>query len=135
MKVCDYSFINNNSLIWKHIALKIEWCKARARYERWEEEVILLVEEMRRVQEYARWKADWWMSRVDLRFAVSTELREGTRAYAEEHAERELNRVSRLERAWGGLSVLAENVLAKRSPEAPIQVELDEEEPNPEQLD
>ncbi|KZP08329.1 hypothetical protein FIBSPDRAFT_914302 [Athelia psychrophila] len=41
-------------------ALHIEWCRARARVKRWSEEVLLLREEMSRVQGFSRWQADRW---------------------------------------------------------------------------
>ncbi|KDQ53132.1 hypothetical protein JAAARDRAFT_137621, partial [Jaapia argillacea MUCL 33604] len=33
---------------------------ARARAERWKEEVVLLQEEMQRVLEFLKWKSEWW---------------------------------------------------------------------------
>lgn len=86
------------------------------------------MEEMRRVQEYAKWKAGWWLQRVDLRSGASNELQEGIRAYAEEHAARELKRAGDLALAWNGLSLLAENVLAKKPNDVTVEVELEEEE-------
>ncbi|PPQ96620.1 hypothetical protein CVT26_010684 [Gymnopilus dilepis] len=41
-------------------SLRIEWCKSRARRDRWKEEVELLVEEMRRVKEFFLTKAKDW---------------------------------------------------------------------------
>ncbi|KAH7906735.1 hypothetical protein BJ138DRAFT_1219206 [Hygrophoropsis aurantiaca] len=41
-------------------ATKIEWCRARARANRWTEEVLLLREEMRRVLAFLDWHAAWW---------------------------------------------------------------------------
>ncbi|KAF8125287.1 hypothetical protein EV363DRAFT_1402521 [Boletus edulis] len=41
-------------------ALRVEWCKVRARSHRWTEEVILLLEEMRRVKQFFDWKVQWW---------------------------------------------------------------------------
>ena len=46
-------------------ALRIEWCKARARAQRWSEEVRLLLEEMRRVLQFLQWKALVWDGRAD----------------------------------------------------------------------
>jgi hypothetical protein len=40
--------------------LRTEWAKSFARAARWEEEVSLLVEEMRRVLWFVRWKREWW---------------------------------------------------------------------------
>lgn len=110
------------------LALKIEWCKARARSERWEEEVILLVEEMRRVLAYGRWKAEWWRGKVGRRSNVSPEVLEGIDAYAEEHAARELRHVEYLDIAWKGLVGSAEGVLNRTGGEGVVEVELEEEE-------
>jgi hypothetical protein len=46
-------------------ALRVEWCKARARAMRWSEEVRLLVEEMRRVLQFLQWRARFWEKRAD----------------------------------------------------------------------
>lgn len=66
--------------------LRVEWSKNRARFHRWQEEVELLVEEMRRVIAYFRWKAGDWQGKIDLR-ARSQDLEpavsEGLAAYAE----------------------------------------------------
>ncbi|KIJ10047.1 hypothetical protein PAXINDRAFT_27756, partial [Paxillus involutus ATCC 200175] len=43
--------------------MRIEWCKARARAKRWEEEVKLLLEEMRRANEFFLWEAKQWDER------------------------------------------------------------------------
>ncbi|KAF9492528.1 hypothetical protein BDN71DRAFT_1483780 [Pleurotus eryngii] len=51
-----YIFYNTK----REIAIRIEWCKARARAHRWQEECILLQEEMRRVKEFHRWQAGIW---------------------------------------------------------------------------
>jgi hypothetical protein len=42
------------------LALRIEWCKARARAHRWQEECLLLREEMRRVLAFFGWQAEDW---------------------------------------------------------------------------
>ncbi len=49
---------------------------------RWKEEKVLLLEEMRRVVMFLRWKATWWMEHVDLRASTSIEVRMGLNAYA-----------------------------------------------------
>jgi hypothetical protein len=66
--------------------LRVEWAKARARKDRWSEEVILLVEEMRRVLCFFDWKAEWWLSRTKTRTDISEELREGLVACATKQA-------------------------------------------------
>ncbi|KAF6743804.1 hypothetical protein DFP72DRAFT_993649 [Ephemerocybe angulata] len=45
--------------------LRIEWCKARARAHRWQEECHLLGEEMRRTAEYFRWEQRQWLKHAN----------------------------------------------------------------------
>ncbi|KAG2035513.1 hypothetical protein BDR03DRAFT_934885 [Suillus americanus] len=45
-------------------SLRVEWCKARARYMQWAEEVELLQEEMRRVSCFLRWHTSWWSTKI-----------------------------------------------------------------------
>ncbi|KIM71813.1 hypothetical protein PILCRDRAFT_24708, partial [Piloderma croceum F 1598] len=70
-------------------ALRVEWAKAKVRADRWEEEVVLLDEEMRRVLEFCRWKVSWWAEQVPRREALPAPLAEGLKAYAAEQADME----------------------------------------------
>lgn len=93
----------------------------------------LLVEEMRRVREYGRWKAEWWMGRVNRRVRIPEaplldELSEGIEAYAKEHAARERTRVDMLDVAWDALSRMAERSLARVAATEVVDIELEEEE-------
>ncbi|KAJ6455099.1 hypothetical protein C8R47DRAFT_1228413 [Mycena vitilis] len=63
-------------------ALRIEWAKARARAMRWREEVDLLEEEMRRIQQFLTWRSAWWMERVEARGLEEGPQREAETAYA-----------------------------------------------------
>ncbi|KAG2006690.1 hypothetical protein CC2G_014446 [Coprinopsis cinerea AmutBmut pab1-1] len=45
--------------------LRVEWCKTRARAHRWQEECMLLQEEMRRVVAFWEWDAKRWETRAD----------------------------------------------------------------------
>ncbi|KAF8867909.1 hypothetical protein BD779DRAFT_1463136, partial [Infundibulicybe gibba] len=47
-------------------ALRIEWCKSRARAMRFREEVELLLEEMRRVQRFLAWQEEFWAGKGDV---------------------------------------------------------------------
>ncbi|KAJ7079314.1 hypothetical protein C8R43DRAFT_1143270 [Mycena crocata] len=69
-----------------HKSMRVEWCRAKARKVRWEEEVLLLREEMRRVLRYLEWQAEWWVARRDVRQDATPELRHGLAAYALRHA-------------------------------------------------
>ncbi|TFY55987.1 hypothetical protein EVJ58_g7906 [Rhodofomes roseus] len=72
-------------------AVRIEWCKARARAMRWDEECDLLEEEMRRVRAFFKWHVDWWMDQVredwDAAVGCTAEHAEGRRAYAHRQAD------------------------------------------------
>ena len=67
--------------------MRVEWAQCVARAVRWEEEVDLLQEEMRRVVHFLDWKSKDWLSRVDARAGVATkELSSGLSAYARKQA-------------------------------------------------
>ncbi|KAJ7169372.1 hypothetical protein C8R43DRAFT_821317, partial [Mycena crocata] len=71
------------SWIWTAPAVRVEWSRARARKIRWQEEVMMLREEMRRVLRYLGWQSGWWREREAWRTEdVSPELAAGLRAYA-----------------------------------------------------
>lgn len=57
-----------------------------ARADRWQEETLLTVEEMRRTICYFDWKSKWWADRADLRVNAPPELRQGTIAYSAKQA-------------------------------------------------
>jgi hypothetical protein len=92
-------------------ALRVEWAKAMARADRWEEDVVLLDEEMRRILVFCYWKAAWWMEQVPLREGVSGPLAEGLRAYAEEQADMERRIHSVWEVKWAGARSLAQPII------------------------
>ncbi|KAK7459501.1 hypothetical protein VKT23_009484 [Stygiomarasmius scandens] len=86
--------INNGSEKEMHDTLRIAWCKSRARAHRYQEESILLQEEMCCIQEAFKYEANLWAVRAGVtqvtdksnnvkRFAdESAEMLEGRRAYA-----------------------------------------------------
>ncbi len=84
-------------------ALRIEWCKARARAQRWQEECILLWEEMCRVIDFHRWQAGIWETRAN---EVSSP---GARAYAWRQRHTRLMLVARSETHWAGVEQLLQS--------------------------
>lgn len=62
--------------------MRVEWAKSHARHQRWSEEVVILVEEARRVITYLDWKAHWWLDQVDLRAGARQDIQDGLNAYA-----------------------------------------------------
>lgn len=69
-----------------YIALRIQWCKARARAMRWSEEVLMLREEMRRVLAFLSWHEVWWDQQALRRTDLPSEVTEGLAAYAYKQA-------------------------------------------------
>jgi hypothetical protein len=68
------------------LGMRVEWAKTHARAHRWQEEVILLTEETRRVVAYLNWKASWWRTRGSLRDDVRADITDGLKAYANRQA-------------------------------------------------
>ncbi|KAG2144545.1 hypothetical protein DEU56DRAFT_883917 [Suillus clintonianus] len=66
--------------------LRVEWCKARARHNRWQEEIQLLLVEMQRVLAFLAWEARQWDERATLRMVERSEYAEGLIAYANRQA-------------------------------------------------
>ncbi|KAL1940996.1 hypothetical protein VTO73DRAFT_7632 [Trametes versicolor] len=87
-------------------SMRAEWARTRARAERWEEEVELLVEEMRRVLAFLEHEADWWTSIVDrrakfpLRVPTPFDIIDGVRAYAHRQAATRRSLVAKFARLW-----------------------------------
>jgi len=98
-------------------SLHVEWAKAKARANRWEEEVILLDEEMRMCSNFVI-EGVWWKEQILVTRAYS-QLTEGLRAYAEEQADME----RRIRESWGNkwakARELAQPILRAALGEAP----------------
>jgi hypothetical protein len=94
-----------------HDCIHVEWVKARARAERWQEEVILLEEEMRRVLEFWQWKAGWWENQPSRRGTDLEMLTEGLLAYATEQAETERVRAQLWAEKWAPVRARAHEAL------------------------
>ncbi|KAF5335445.1 hypothetical protein D9758_017825 [Tetrapyrgos nigripes] len=96
-------------------ALRVEWCKARARVHRWREELMLLTDELRRMVDYSIWKGEWWMKRVvgqeGMKTSVSAELAEGLNAYAWQQVKYQEERAVQVTDRWYKLRTHADKVL------------------------
>ncbi|KAI0067061.1 hypothetical protein BV25DRAFT_1912397 [Artomyces pyxidatus] len=69
-----------------HEGLRVDWVKSRARARRWNEEIILLKEEMPRSVSFLQWKSTWWSDRAERRTDVRADVLSGLRAYAARQA-------------------------------------------------
>lgn len=68
---------------------------------RWDEEVQLLQEEMRRVRAFLTWQASWWIEQEDLRRdTVNPVHQEGISAYARRQAHLRLALNAHFEHLW-----------------------------------
>ena len=67
-------------------SMHVEWAKARARMNRWKEEVLLIQEEMRRVLAYHEWKNMWWQEQSSLRKVGDATIQSGLAGYAKKQA-------------------------------------------------
>ena len=66
--------------------MHVEWSKSQARKDRWEEEVNLILEEMRRTVVYYEWKQLWWMEQGRKRLSGEDSMQDGISAYAQKQA-------------------------------------------------
>ncbi|KAG1741216.1 hypothetical protein EDD22DRAFT_786755 [Suillus occidentalis] len=66
--------------------LCVEWCKARARHNWWQEEIQLLLVEMQHMLAFLTWEARQWDERATLRMVEQLEFVEGLIAYANRQA-------------------------------------------------
>ncbi|KAN0109688.1 hypothetical protein V8E52_009034 [Russula decolorans] len=66
--------------------LRCEWVKSKARADRWNEEVQLVKEEMRRVLAFLEWKVVWWTEEGGGKLGVTPDIADGIRAYAAKQA-------------------------------------------------
>ncbi|KAG1812298.1 hypothetical protein EV424DRAFT_108360 [Suillus variegatus] len=95
-------------------ALRIEWCKSRARASRWAEEVELLQEEMRRVAEFLFWYAAWWEEQAVRRTGLTAAEREGMQGYARHQAAMRRAMRDRFLALWSVIPVLLQLPVACR---------------------
>ena len=92
--------------------LRVEWLKTRARAQRWNEELLLVEEEMRRALGWCYWRAQWWLQQVNKRSDVAAHIAEGIQAYAEEQSDAERQRSIRWATQWGDIRDRARAVVA-----------------------
>jgi hypothetical protein len=66
--------------------LRVEWSKSQARKMRWEEEVQILQEEMRRTIVFYEWKEQWWLNQNPQARSGDDTIRHGISAYSQKQA-------------------------------------------------
>lgn len=66
--------------------LRVEWSKSQARKMRWEEEVQIIQEEMRRTIVYYEWKQQWWLEQNSRPATREDTIQHGISAYCQKQA-------------------------------------------------
>ncbi|KIK47784.1 hypothetical protein CY34DRAFT_73368, partial [Suillus luteus UH-Slu-Lm8-n1] len=102
-------------------SLRIEWCKTRARHNRWFEEIQLLLEEMRRVLEFLAWQAKLWDEWTTLRVAEWSADVEGLAAYAKRQAAIRQSLAARFRALWGNVPTLVSANLDDTMADGPVE--------------
>lgn len=59
----------------------MEYAKAKARVTRWHEEILLIVEEMRRTVAFLQWKSHWWRNLM-AQHHIRIDIQRGSLAYS-----------------------------------------------------
>ena len=81
--------------------MRTEWAQCMARADRWEEEVLLLQEEMRRVVQFLEWRSTDWFAKVGTRAgAVTPMVHAGLSAYANKQGSVFHNLAIQFSRHW-----------------------------------
>lgn len=81
-------------------SVRVQWARAYARVERWDEEFELVCEEMRRVLAFFKWKSKRWLDQSNRRQNVHRRLESGLRAYAARQSAMYLKLASSFARQW-----------------------------------
>jgi len=63
--------------------MRVEWSKAQARWQQWDEEVYLTIEEIDRTIIYYEWKRLWWLGRNHEDLTGDNAIQHGLTAYAQ----------------------------------------------------
>ncbi|KAF8213240.1 hypothetical protein K438DRAFT_1956654 [Mycena galopus ATCC 62051] len=97
-----------------HNSVRVEWSKAKARRDRWVEEVQLLREEMKRVLRMLRWTSQRWASCVSGQENVDPERHAGLAAYARRQIYVHRRIAEHFEQDWrGSMAVAVQHVVER----------------------
>ncbi|KAJ3865746.1 hypothetical protein EV359DRAFT_62896 [Lentinula novae-zelandiae] len=94
------------SWIWNTSGLRVSWCKARARALRWQEECVLLQEEMRRVRAFLEHEVNKWKLRASEASGDQASGDPGASAYAHRQASIHGNIKDFCIEKWTGLDAM-----------------------------
>ena len=77
-----------------------EWAQTHARMCWWEEELLIIQEEMRRVLAFFEWKSVWWVEQANRRQQLEKSIESGVAAYAHKQAKICLRMAARCAAHW-----------------------------------
>lgn len=80
--------------------MRAEWAQIRARMSQWDEELLILQEEMQRVLAFFEWKSMWWLEQGKQREGLEPLLESGVVAYAHKQAAISLRMAARCAVYW-----------------------------------
>ncbi|KAG1892824.1 hypothetical protein F4604DRAFT_1913518 [Suillus subluteus] len=130
-----FTTFSNGLMDTSHLALRIKWCKTRARHNWWFEEIQLLLEEMRCIIEFLAWQAKWWDEQATLRVAERSVDVEGLAAYAKRQATIRRSLSARFQALWGNVPTLVSANLDDITADGPAEEGTFIDAPSHEDLD
>ena len=83
-----------------YLGMHVEWAKAQARADRWQEEVVLLKEEMRRVIAFLDWRSTWWRDQGLRNTNIRDDIKDGLITYANRQADLMRNLAKSFAAVW-----------------------------------
>ena len=82
-------------------SMRVEWAKVMARAARWNEELLIVQEEIRRVLAFFSWKSSWWVDQAERRMVDDDPaLVNGIQAYAHKQAALQIQMAERCVSHW-----------------------------------
>jgi hypothetical protein len=81
-------------------SMRAEWAQTRARMCRWDEELLIIQEEMRRVLSFYEWRSAWWLEQANRRIALESSIQSGVVAYAHKQSALCLRMAARCAEYW-----------------------------------
>jgi hypothetical protein len=81
-------------------SMRTEWAQTRARMCRWNEELLIIQEEMRRVLAYFEWRSSWWLEQANQRVGLESSVQSGVVAYAHKQSSLCLRMAARCAEHW-----------------------------------
>jgi hypothetical protein len=81
-------------------SMRTEWAQTRARMCRWNEELLIIQEEMRRVLAYFEWRSSWWLEQGNRRTGLESSVQSGVMAYAHKQSSLCLRMAARCAVHW-----------------------------------